>query len=429
MKLSMLSKSVSVLLATTVATSAFAAGQVVDNTGNAITNVSDSIYSAFTGKAVKHVEVNHPVSLYDYTQATSAYEEANFNGRLNVNDGNQDKTSYNVNLNTDYEKVSSSADVNTKYEADASVSIKRGGQKGDKQQESWSGRGAVTHDRYFDPARSKAFWYGKGELEVQNEVEPSDYAGIDDPRTTLTGGLGYGRVVNVTPLAKTMRLVQALKENGSLSTTPSKATYNKIAKIIDKESEYRSKFGATYKQNWVQDIEKALGKSLGASGVIKAYDVLSSERISTRKYGWDVRAGVGVVASDFDGKSGKPVLEAEGNYYYPISNRTQFSNEARFKTILDDDNKSYTVSNDMGLSYEVSDRVDWLNRYKISHTNNETGNDITTHDLSSTYRYYVSNVMSFDTTLSAKKTDDGVDNNGNDKFDTALLMGVSYRLK
>lgn len=441
MKTKQLTKAVSIILASSVATGAFAAnattevkqglGTVAEGTGAAVTNIGDAIYSGLTGKAVNKTEVNHPVSLYNYKQGTSAYEDAYFNGRFNAQDGDvQDQASYKLTLGTDYDKVSSSPDTNTKYEAKASASISRDGAKDAERQETWNLRGAITHDDYFNPATSKAFWYGKGEIEAKNEVGDSDYAGIDDPRVTLTGGLGYGRVVNVTPMAKAMRVVEALVQNGVIAGAPSAATYNNIASIISKEDEYRSKYGgADYAQMWVRDVERALGVDLGANGAIRVYNVLTEERISTRKYGWDVRAGVGVVATDYDGDSGKPVLEAAANYYYPISNRTQFSNETRFKTVLDDDSDSYNLKNSMGLTYEVSDRVDWINTWDIDYTSIDPDKgksyDVTKNILESTYRYYISNSISADATV--RYTNEDFDDNSTDL--TEVLMGVNYRLK
>lgn len=428
MKLTTLARAIGFVLVSGVTTASFAVENYAEKSGKKLTQVSDTVFSSLTDQQ-GYAEVNHPVSLFDYDKASSAYEDAYFNGRFDVKDGNQDQTSYALDLGADYEKVISTPDMNLKYEADASVSIKRDGTADAKRQENYNGNGSITYDNYFNPEISKSFWYGKGELNIQDEG-PTDYAGIENPRLTLTGGLGYGRVVNVTPMARAIRVVEALVERGMLASIPSKETYLKIAEIIEKEPEYRSRFGsADYRQQWINDIEVKLGTNVGAAGVIKIYAVLVDERISTRKYGWDVRAGIGAVVTDFDGENGKPLLEAEGNYYYPISNQTQFSNEARFKTILDDGNNSYTLTNDMGLTYEVSDRVDWINSWKIAYTNNENANDVTTNDLSTTFRYYISNVISFDTTLFAKHIDDDVKDNGNDKVDTGLLMGINYRLK
>ena len=363
-----------------------------------------------------------PVTLFDYTEATSAYEDAYINGQFNVQDGNQDQSSYNLDLDVEYDRVFSSPDQNTKIEFDGETSRERGPNEGDKTDSYYQATGAVTSDQYFQPGSNAGFWYGEGEVGIQKDME--------DPYTKLTLGVGYGRVVNATPMATAIRLVEALQERGILQTTPSKATYNKVANVIAREDEYRSKYGAAdYEMTWIQDIENALGSELTTKGAIKSYDVLTNERISTRKHGWLVRAGVGAIISDYDGSDSKPALELGAEYHYPLSNRTQFSNEALITTTLDDGDNSYHARNDMSLTYEVSDRVDWENTWGIDYAAYDNANDTTTNILSSTYRYYLSNELSFTVTGRLTNVEDEIRNNGNDRVDRAVLMGLTYRLK
>jgi hypothetical protein len=156
---------------------------------------------------------------------------------------------------------------------------------------------------------------------------------------------------------------------------------------------------------------------------------LINERISTRKDGWLVRAGVGAVLTDFDGGSGKPALEAGAEYHKPIGNTTQFSNEAILTATLDDGDNGFIVNNAMSLTHELTDRVDWENKWTLNHSNSDTANDITTNTLSSTYRYYLTNQLAFDVTAKLEDTEDDISNNGNDELDKSLNMGITYRLK
>ncbi|MGB3916757.1 DUF481 domain-containing protein [Thiothrix litoralis] len=369
------------------------------------------------------------VTLYDYEQPTSAYEDAYVSGRLNVNSGNQDQTSHDLNIDMNYDRVFSSPDRDINITGDLQGSSKRGSNAGDDTQENYIGTGAVGMNKYFQPNSKGAFWYTDGEIGVKK--------GADDPRVKVGAGVGYGRVVNVTPMAQAMRLVEALRDKNKLSGDLSKAEYNQIANIIAKESEYRAKYGAAdYQQNWIADMEavmKASGKTngeLGAVGILKSYDVLVNERISTRKYGWLVKAGLSEVLKDYDGGNTKPALDVAAEYHKPLSNRTQFSNEASASAILRDNDKSYTANNNMSLTHEVSDRIDWLNSWAVNYDHNDTtGQDTTTNAASSTYRYYLSNKLAFDTVAALTKVDDDIGGNGNDEVDKSLFMGVTYRLK
>ncbi len=176
------------------------------------------------------------VTLYDYKEATSAYEDAYINGQFNVQDGNQDQSSYNLELSADYERVFSSPDQNTKIDFSGDTSRNRGPNKGDKSEKSYQATASITSDQYFTPGSSGAFWYGKGEIGARTDME--------DPLTAVTLGAGYGRVVNATPMIRAIRLVEALQERGLLQGAPSVATYQAIAEVIAKESEYRSRFGS-----------------------------------------------------------------------------------------------------------------------------------------------------------------------------------------
>ncbi len=426
MKLSTLTKAVTSVLLTTLATSAMAGGSITESTGDKLVNVTDKVYTKLTGKTVNDVVVNHPVTLFDYNKADSSYEDAYLNGTLNVGDKEGEKTSYDLKLGVDYEKASSTADTTIKYDAGINGQVSKSGADDAERTENYQGHASATYDKYFNPQTSNAFWYGKGEVKVQQK-QGDDYAGLKHPEVKLTGGVGYGRVVNVTPMAKTIRLVEALVENGNLARVPSASSYQKIAQIIEREDAYRKKFSdARYAQYWIRDIQKALGVNLGASGTIRAYDVLTKEKISTRKYGWDVRAGLGATVSDFNGNSGKPLLELQGNYYYPISNKTQFSNEAKLSTIIDDDDGSYTFTNDMGVTYELTDRVDWENKWNLSYIDNKNAPDVTSNMLSSAFLYELSNSLDYEAkaTLSHTKVEDA-----DSATDKGLYMGIKYRLK
>lgn len=369
------------------------------------------------------------VTLYDYEQPSSAYQDAYVSGRLNVNSGNQDQTSHDLSVDMDYERVFSSPDRDISVDANLQGTSKRGGNAGDDTVENYLGSAATSFNKYFQPNSRGAFWYGDGEIGVKK--------GADDPRVKAGVGFGYGRVVNVTPMAQAIRLVEALREKQRLNGDLTKAEYNQLAQVIAKESEYSAKYGsADYEQYWVSDMEailKASGKTngeLGAAGILKAHDVLINERISTRKYGWLAKAGVSEVLKDYDGNNAKPALDIAGEYHRPLSNRTQFSNEASASAILQNDDNSYTAKNTMSLTHEVSDRIDWINSWSVDFDHNdEADQDTTTNAASSTYRYYLSNKLAFDTVVALSKVDDEVDNNGNDDVDKSLYMGVTYRLK
>ena len=386
-----------------------------------------AVMMSLTG-AVTSVSAEPAVT--DYKEATSSYEDAYVTGQFNLDSGNQEQTSYDLDLTLDYERVFSSPDRNTKIDFLGSGSRSRSPNKADDDKSDYQALGSITSDKYFKPGSKAGFWYGKGEFGVQK--------GQEDPFTKITAGLGYGRVVNVTPMARAIRVIQELRKRGSLTGDPSNAVYQEVAVVISKEDEFRSKYGgADYYQYWVEGVENALkasgmvkgGGDLGARAVLKSYDVLVNERISTRKDGWLVRGGVGAVLTDYDGENGKPALEVGGEYHKPIGNTVQFSDEAILTATLDDGDNGFVFNNSMSLTKELTDRIDWENLWLLNHSESDNSNDLTSNTISSAFRYYLTNQLDLNITGTLAKLDDNIDNNGNDDWDQSLNMGVTYRLK
>ncbi len=367
------------------------------------------------------------VSLYDYTEATSAYEDAYLSANANLSKNRGDaQTGYDLKLKGDYEKVISTPKQDKTFKFNADGYVNRASTVGAKSTDVYTAGASTTIDTYFSEGSKGAFWFGKASVGASSESNDLD--------TALGLGVGYGRVVNVTPMAKSIRLVDALIKSGSIRRKPSKAVYNQIAQIIAKDSEYASKYGRKdYQKSWIGDIESALksagilsSSNLSAAGVLGIRQVLVDERISTRKLGWKVRAGLNYVGSNFSGIKNKPGLELGAEYHRPISNRTQFSNEAVLSTVFDNTaSDAYKLKNKMTLTHEVDARIDWENSWTLGYDKVSGGSDITTNTLSSTFLYELSN--SLDYSVSAKLTD--TNGTANDGLDKSINMGIRYRLK
>ncbi|RVU84896.1 DUF481 domain-containing protein [Leucothrix sargassi] len=357
------------------------------------------------------------VTLYDYTEATSAYEDAYLTGSFNANDGNGfDQASYAATVNADYERVFSSANRDVEVDAYAGGSVSRGSGEGVGSTSAYGAGIAGQVSNYFRPNSKAAFWFANASLE--------GLKGAEDLNSSVGAGIGYGRVINATPMAKTLRLVEALREAGELKATPSKAAHQQIANIINREDEYISKHGyANYEKYWFADIESALGQgTLGAGAVIEAYDVLTNEYISTRKIGWKVQAGVAVALSTFSGEDGgDPGLTFAGEYHKPLNTKTQFSNEATLLTTYGDDD-TYAFANVMSLTYELSDKIDWENSWTLSHFDYGSS-DATNNNITSAFQYELDNQLTAGVVLALDKVD------GLDDVDASLSATVGYRLR
>lgn len=391
-----------------------------------------STISLFLGVGAAQAEV----TLYDYKEGTSAYEDAYVAGALDFHKNRgDDQNAYSLNLDANYDRTISTPDRDVSYGGSLVGTVSRGGAKGDESMDSYTADAGITVDNYFVPGSNGAFWYGSAY--AQKVGNPEDFF-EDDTFTKATVGVGYGRVTNVTPMAKAIRVMDELVRRNVLRSKPAVGVYQDVARIIAKENEYRSRYGSKdYPIKWISDIEAVIKQSglinnFGATGTLKVRDVLIDENISTRRIGWKVRAGLSYIGTNFDGLTNKPGLELGGEYHLPLSNQTQFSNEAVFNAILNDGDNGYNFNNNLSLTHEIDDRIDWENNWNLNYAkNSENGDDVTTNTLSSTFAYEIANSLDFTTTASVKNVSGSsssstVDGDGTDR---ALTMGVRYRLR
>lgn len=366
------------------------------------------------------------ISVTDYEEATSEYQDAYVSGTFNAGKTREDaQSTYNLNLGLDYEQVFSSANRDLQLRFNGTGAVGRDGTAGASRVSRYEYATGATIDNYFNPEKNLAFWYGSVGLQGSDA--------FDSRRASVFGGAGYGRVVNVTPMAKAIRLVEELQSMGRLKAAPSRAEYQNVANIIEREAEYRSKHGAAdYTKVWINDIAGVLGLTgkMDARDVIAMNEVLVTERISTRKKGWKVRGGLGYVASSFNGLSDNdPAIELAAEYHYPVDNLTQFSDVATLTSVLNS-TSTYQLRNAMSLTYELDKRLDWENSWTLTHDVNGPSNTTNTVNTVSTGLIYeLRNQLDLTGTLafSNYSGDQSVGNpNGTD---TAFFVGVRYRLK
>ncbi len=372
--------------------------------------------------------ISSAINMTDYKDPTSRWEEAFLNGSFNAKAGNQEQTSFDLTVDAFYEHNFSSLARNWQVHLDGEADVSRGPDLSDETLDNSNAKARANLDTYFK-SHPNTFWFGRGEAGYRDNARKE--------RFEIGGGLGYGRVINATPLAKVLRIEEELREHGIILGRLSDDLYLELAQIIDRENEYKAKHGSDeYKAYWISDFETVLKRegmlrsdSLGAIGVLQMDKVLFLEPVSIRKHGWVVRAGVGVVLQDFDGDESDPSLGIEYEYAYPSGYKGQFINRLGYSTILGNETDQ-RITNNMTYTHEISDRIDWLNTWALDWDIKGGDNeDIVGNTLSSSFRYYLTNRIAANATLSLTKTDDNIDGNDNDEMDSTLFFGVTYRLK
>lgn len=375
------------------------------------------------------------ISLTDYEIPESFSRDLYVNGAFNTSGGNQDQASYSAfasgNFNTRYSTIPRVWTL----QVDGQYDLFRGATDGDETDDGYNINSIGTLNNYYQD--TKVFGYGEADLRFR---KPMGISSTDDPYAHFEVGAGYGRVYDATPLAKAIRIVEDLREYGVISRDLTDAGYMKLAHILDKESEYASKYStAEYRKYWFDDMAKVfkeegvlVGPELTPLGVVRMMEILvidGGERFSTRNHGWLVRAGVGYLASDYFGEDEDPTLNAAFMYYLPLSLKLQFSEELRYKTILDSD-ETHEITNRLGLTYEISNKIDWENSHLIEVTlpSKKGSEDVIKNTLSSGFYYYLTNQMSASAVLSLTHLEDNNSATDNGDVDYRIFLGIQYRL-
>jgi hypothetical protein len=222
----------------------------------------------------------------------------------------------------------------------------------------------------------------------------------DQPASSLTVGVGYGRFIEATDLAKAVRIEEFLIKEGELSEHLPKQAILEISKIINREGEYRDKYGETYEKEWYKDMETVMRESnllneggLGAIGILRIEEVLEREDIADRFYGWDVTLGSRFdITLPFTGQDRSPAnLDVSASYARPIAWRWQVSERISMNTPFDNFGTAFSSSLSSDISYELSNRIDVRLRHLLRLEKLEADDAKISHSLGASFIYYIEN--------------------------------------
>ena len=380
------------------------------------------------------------IDLTDYKVIEGTYSDAYVDGSLNVNDdSDKEQTSYNAVIKADLESVHTTAPYTLEYALQGQGSFFRGSDDNSSSESQYDTTAHVEVNKYINNDDT-FFVYGNTKLGYQ---KLSSASSASDPFVKVGAGVGYGRMYIATPLANAMRIAEDLQAYKIIKADVSDKALMDLAKVIGLESEFASKYGSNeYRQYWYSEMEKVLKEnkalvndSLSATGIVRLDEILStndSRGVLDRLHGWTVQAGAGQVLSDYNGDDGDTTVDVEFDYALPFGYTSQLRETFFTSKVLNSDSTfDYTMGNRLKYTYEISDKVDWINTWNLKYLKaNEAGDDVTTNVLGTTFRYYLANQLTFNTTLSLSNVDGNnlgfVETKG---WNTALTSSISYRLK
>ncbi|UCF78586.1 MAG: hypothetical protein JSW03_11005 [Candidatus Eiseniibacteriota bacterium] len=377
------------------------------------------------------------ISLTDYQFPESSYQELYLDAALNQGNSSGDSVqmSYSGLARIDGRVVYRSLPFEYAITGYGAVNFERGAVEGEDAESAHDLYMNIIGKKYLQGmADDKLFGFGEVSGHYRKLMAMDE---ADDPRVEILGGVGYGRVIDATVLARAIRINEDLMKYNIIQTNIPDDALIEMAQVIERESEFRSKYGPVeYKKYYYDEVVKVLKDAgvlmqdeLPPMGVIRIEEILdpAKEPMSAREHGWVVRAGVGVVASDYDGEAGDPYLQATGEYTRPLGIRFQFSDKLQYATVFEDD-PTHNVTNTLAYTYELSNRIDWYNTWNLSymHPTAEGLDDLIGNNLSSTFRYYIANLWEVAATFTFAHSkygdEDGVWNQG-------LSLVLRYRLR
>lgn len=286
---------------------------------------------------------------------------------------------------------------------------------------------ALAQGNKYLSEESNAFGFGK--------TEGIDMTAYDRPGFALTLGVGYGRFINATPLARALRAEEELfKEDLLTGEIPDNIMLD-VAKrmasqVIDKyKQEYdyweRYYFGDLEKE--FQKSDRLRDKELGGVGTLVVRDVVE-EIISERYYGYELSGGIRYDLQTPDENTDRQAsLEINANFAYPFNLRSQFVEYFRINSPLtgkkfgEEVHLSFTPA----YSYEIGNTLDFTASYKLvgDQLDVEGSKMEFYHLLTVTASYYIANRIDIGNSITLSKPSTV------DKVATQFSTGFKLRLR
>jgi hypothetical protein len=373
--------------------------------------------TAGTAGAISITDYQVPVST-----ATSAFGGYQYNY---ASDNNGTKTADNGNISASFSQFYSSLPLG--YSLGFNGLLNRNGLAPDSVDEWTYNASAFAQGNKYLNDESNVFGFGR--------VDGTAATVYDRPGFTMTLGMGYGRFINATPLARALRAQEELLREKVLTGEISDDVMLDVAKDMAPEvlAQYRQKYDY-WERYYYGDLEKVYQRSgklrdneLGSVGTLAIRDVLD-EFISNRYYGYELSAGIGYdLQTPFKSQKRTAFAEVNANFAYPISLRSQFVEYFRVRSPLTDNKfgKEVHMSFAPTYSYEVSNTLDFVTTYvltgdKLDVSSSKWQYD---HEVKITLSYYIVNRVTFTNSLTLSKPD------ASDKMATGFASGLTYRFR
>lgn len=269
-------------------------------------------------------------------------------------------------------------------------------------------------------------WFGFTRVIIQHANSYQQVA------SDLSEGIGFGRYINATALAKAVRIEGHLLKDEIINENFPKSIMIAIANIIERENEYKVIYGGVYEKYWFDDIEREMQKSeilkdegVGSLGFLRMRQVLFNinEKVNEKYYGWDISSGILFPLTSYDkSQVGNPNLTISGRYSFPINWEMQINSTVEVFTPMDKTAfKQVQIRSGADFIYELSNRVNFVSGYRFGYIKPVQVSSITEHALNASFWYYIENNIYFTINISYSKQ-------GSDPQILSSRVGLQYNL-
>ena len=264
--------------------------------------------------------------------------------------------------------------------------------------------------------RIKRYIWTTHDLFGSIKVNSVYYSNIHDrPREDMTIGLGFGRFVNVTSLAKAVRIEDFLLSEGLLYDDLPAQTMIQFGQTIERESEFKNEYGDAYKVHWYEEMTKLIqesgmlkGERVDAIGILRMDEVLFRQRVHDRFYGWDATVGttIELLTSYEEIRRQKPAADITVNYSRPLSWHAQWNERLTVNSPMDKKEfmKAYKLTLNSDFSYEMTNRIDFvLNHFILIEKSGQDVSALFTNSLRISFVLFVENSVNLVTSIQLDK--------------------------
>jgi len=211
------------------------------------------------------------------------------------------------------------------------------------------------------------------------------------------------------------------------------STMIQFGQVIERKSEFESKYGSIYKVHWYDEMAKLIrasgmlkGEEIDAIGILRMDEVMFRQKVRDRFYGWDATLGIKrELLTSEKGKETKSAADIAIRYSRPLGWRSQWNQRLIVNSPMDKEfTRAYDLIIHSDFTYEMTNYIDFsLNHLIILKREKQlTDFDVLgTNSLQISFVFYLENSVNLVTNMQLDKTSETA-------ITTNFALALNYRV-